>query len=209
MMLTPIESDALPDALARFAEQLTDALARTVFTRIAAPDKVRRAPPPQAAEHHRDALRLAAQFDMALRPGPPAAGVAWDGRALRIGIEAYVLLHEVAHFQLASPARRRRLDFGLGAGPETGRVAEAEEAATLFALAREREEAMASLLGILWEVELGHPALASFLDQNWLEGAGRRGASAHFERILAALLEEGFVTREGRPTRRRRAAPDV
>ena len=73
-------------------------------------------------------------------------------------------------------------------------------AALLFGLEREREEAMASLLGILWEAELSQPALASFLDQNWLEGAGKRGAAAHFETTLANLTRGNFVTAEGRPT---------
>jgi len=46
---------------------------------------------------------------------------------------------------------------------------------------------MASLLGILWEVELGQPALASFLDQNWLEGIPRPAPARHFAAVLARL----------------------
>ena len=68
---------------------------------------------------------------------------------------------------------------------------------------------MASLLGILWEVELGHPALASFLDQNWLEGAERPGTAAHLRSVLEALRDGGFITGDGRPTRFLRAAPDA
>ena len=68
---------------------------------------------------------------------------------------------------------------------------------------------MASLLGILWEIELGQPALASFLDQNWLEGAGSPGAASHFETILAALRSGGFIDDDGRPIRHRREEPDV
>ncbi|HKR19081.1 MAG TPA: hypothetical protein VJS41_02960 [Stellaceae bacterium] len=129
--------------------------------------------------------------------------------ALRCETEAYVLLHEVAHFQLASPARRVLVDFGLGPGPETGDRARAAQAQTLFGLAREREEAMASLLGILWEAELGHPALASLLDQNWLEGAGRSGTAAHFVDIVTALEAGGFVDRAGRPQMWLRQQADV
>ena len=33
--------------------------------------------------------------------------------------EAYVILHEVAHFALAPPERRGLVEFGLGAGPDT------------------------------------------------------------------------------------------
>lgn len=128
---------------------------------------------------------------------------------LRCETEAYVLLHEVAHFQLAAPARRIQVDFGLGPGPETGDHARAATAQTLFGLAREREEAMASLLGILWEAELGHPALASLLDQNWLEGAGRPGTAAHFVEIVTALEAGGFVDRVGRPQMRLRQRADA
>jgi hypothetical protein len=206
MILTPIDHTHLPGLLDRFAAGLDDG-PRAIFCRIAAAG-AERASGARATAHHHQALALLARFGMALRPGSPHAGFSWDGSAVRTGTEAYVLLHEAAHFQVAAPGRRRRIDFGLGPGPETGERALAERAATLHGLACEREEAMASLLGILWEVELGHPGLASFLDQNWLEGAGRRGTAAHFTTILAALDAGGFVAADGRPTRCLRRTPD-
>ena len=139
---------------------------------------------------------------MGLLPGSPALDFSWNGRALRSATEAYVVLHEVAHFQLASPERRRVVDFGLGAGPETSQREVADRAASIFGPAREAEEAAASLLGILWEVELGQPGLASFLDQNWLEGAGRPGTAAHFDAVLERLRRAGLVDRDGRPRAR-------
>lgn len=208
MILTPIDTDALPDVLARFAGHIANDWTLSVFRRIGLPQHARRATGAVAAEHHRHALRLAAQFGMGILPGSPLLGFGWDGVALRADTEAYVLLHEVAHFQLASPARRRMLDFGLGAGPESGRRHVADAAAAVSGLDRDREEAMASLLGILWEVELGHPALASFIDQNWLEGAERRSAADHFASVLERLHQANFVTSEGRPTRWLRRTPD-
>jgi len=204
MMLTTIPPHLLPRALGAFAAALDDPYTRRVFRRIAAPGRWRRAGKADAALHHRAALGLARKFGMSCRPGSPKRGFSWDGRALRAGTEAYVLVHEVAHFQLAPPARRRRIDFGLGSGPETGDRAGAERQRMADEPTREREEAMASLLGILWEVELGQPGLASFLDQNWLEGGG---AARHFTEILRGLRAGGFVTSAGRPTwRLRRAA---
>jgi hypothetical protein len=145
---------------------------------------------------------------MGLLPGSPAEAVSWDGQNLRCATEAYVLIHEVAHFQLAAPARRHMVDFGLGPGPETGDRAAAERAACLFGIARETEEAMASLLGVLWEAELGQPALASMLDQNWLEGAGRESTAAYFADMVARLRDGGFLDTALHPTMRQREEPD-
>jgi len=209
MILTPLADDRLPTILAQFAGSLTDRQARAVFARLAAGADSARATAEKSIKNHADTIDFITTFDIGLKPGAPQLDVSWDGCVLRSETEAYVLIHEVAHFQLAAPARRRLIDFGLGPGPETGDRARAAQAQTLFGLAREREEAMASLLGILWEVELGHPALASLLDQNWLEGAGRRGAAAYFTDILAALEADGFIDGTGRPQMRLRQYADA
>src|SRR5205085_10343529 len=65
-------------------------------------------------------------------------------------------------------------------------------AAVLSPLAREEDEAAASLLGIIWEAQLGQPALASFLDQNWLEGL-ERSAHSHFAAVLGRLQRRGLL----------------
>jgi hypothetical protein len=201
MILTDIAPADMPAVIEQFAAFL-DTPSRAVFRRIADPAQAARAADEVAARHHAAACALAADFGMELLPGSPALDFAWNGHRLRQATEAYVLLHEIAHFQLAPPARRQLIDFGLGAGPETGDRAAAEGAAVLFGLAREAEEAMASLLGVLWEVELGQPGFASFLDQNWLEGAERPGAAAHFRAILAALAQRQLIDGKGRPQQR-------
>lgn len=208
MILTPIAADRLEATLDTFAESLTDTAACAVFRRLARPADARRAQGKSRVKNYADAIDLIIKSHIGVLPGAPRFDVSWDGAALRTDTEAYVLLHEVAHYQLAAPARRGRVDFGLGPGPETGDRERAARAQIVFGLAREREEALASLLGILWEAELGHPALASLLDQNWLEGAGRAGAAAHFTAILAALTEGGFVDRTGRPQPRLRQDSD-
>jgi hypothetical protein len=212
MILTPILESNLSESLARFGDSLTSEPVRAVFRRIAGTGNPARASAENAVKNHAESIDLITSFDIGLKPGAPRLDLSWDGSALRGETEAYVLLHEVAHYQLASPARRLVADFGLGPGPETGDRARAEAAALRFGIEREREEAMASLLGILWETQLGHPALASFLDQNWLEGAGKpqtsRSAAKHFETVLAALTRGGFVTSAGEPTRTLRRNPD-
>jgi hypothetical protein len=205
VILTPVAPAALPALLGRFAATL-DGAARQSFARLAHVDDAERAAGERAAAHRRAALCLAAGQGMGLREGSPALDFSWDGWRLRGGTEAYVLIHEVAHFQIAPPSRRHLIDFGLGAGPETGNRETADRAMVVDDAMRETEEAMASLLGILWEAELGQPALASLLDQNWLEGVGRPGAARHFAMTLERLRTGGFLDAALRPTRHLRRA---
>jgi hypothetical protein len=192
MILTAIDRDDLPGALDHFSAALRDARSERVFQQIrgTAPD---RAVGPEAEKHRMAALALARDHGVAVHPPGIWCLFNWDGSALNGMTEAYVILHEVAHFILAPPARRGIVDFGLGPGPDTVDREAAERAAVVPLLMREEEEAMASLLGIIWEARLNQPALASFLDQNWLEGL-ERSAAAHFSRVLADILRRGLET---------------
>ena len=195
MILTPIPRAALPAALARFAAGLEGALAQSAFMRIRA-SSPERAQGAQAERHRLAALAFARSLGMAVHPPGTPCRFNWDGAALDGATEAYVILHEAAHFALAPPERRRLVDFGLGPGPDTRDRAAAERAAVLPILERDEDEAAASLLGILWETSLGQPALASFLDQNWLEGLDR-SAAAHFNRVIEELRRREFCLEEG------------
>ena len=192
-MLTPIPREQLGPALDRFSAGLDDRFTRGVFTRIRA-TSANRACGQEAEQHRQAALSLARAFGIAIHPEGTRCRFNWDGVALNGATEAYVILHEIAHFVLASRERRRLVDFGLGPGPDTSDRAAAEQAAVLSPLAREEDEAAASLLGIIWETELGQPALASFLDQNWLEGLDRSAAS-HFTAVLTKLRRRGLLSR--------------
>jgi hypothetical protein len=186
MILTPIRPEALDAALDRFAARLTEPEARAAFALIrgTSPD---RAEGGAAERDRRAALAFARRHGVPAHPAGTACAYNWDGVALDGATEAYVTLHEVAHYLLAPAARRALPDFGLGPGPDTRDRAGAERAAALPVIEREADEAGASLLGILWEAELGQPALASFLDQNWLEGL-ERSAAAHFTTVLRRLI---------------------
>ncbi|HUC10479.1 MAG TPA: hypothetical protein VL985_08640 [Stellaceae bacterium] len=193
MILTPIPRDRLAGLLARFAAGLRDPFARRVFDVIHAtsPD---RAAEPDAETHRMAALEFARQRGVPVHPPETECRFNWDGVALNGATEAYVILHEVAHFVLAPPERRGLVDFGLGSGPDTIDRETADRAAVLPLLPREKDEAAASLLGIVWEAQLGQPALASFLDQNWLEGIDR-SAAAHFGTVVDELRSVGLLTR--------------
>jgi len=186
VILTPISSHSLDNALDEFAGRLVETDTRAAFALIRA-TAADRATDAAAEQDRQQALTFARQRGIAAHPTGTACAFNWDGAALDGDTEAYVILHEVAHFVLAPPERRALPDFGLGPGPDTRDRATAERAAILSLVERERDEAMASLLGILWEAELGQPALASFLDQNWLEGI-ERSAAAHFTAVLQRLI---------------------
>jgi hypothetical protein len=207
MILTAVPREQLDKVLDRFMAKLGDPLSRAVF-------RIIRATPPdrafaEAAERDRQAaLALARSLGMAIHPDGVECAFNWDGRALNGATEAYVILHEAAHFALAPSERRRLVDFGLGPGPDTRDRDAAARAAVLSPLAGEADETAASLLGIIWEAELGQPALASFLDQNWLEGL-ERSAHAHFSEVLDKLDRRGLLDLNGPPysIERRRIAP--
>ena len=190
MILTPIAPNQLGDALDRFASGLTAPAARAAFALIRA-TAAERAEGAEAQWHRLAALDFARAHGMAVHPDGTACAYNWDGAALDGATEAYVILHEVAHFVLAPPERRALPDFGLGPGPDTRDRAGAARAGTVAALEREEDETAASLLGILWEAALGQPALASFLDQNWLEGL-ERSAAAHFSAVVTRLVANGL-----------------
>jgi len=187
VILTPIPLEKLDTALDRFAAGLAEPAARAAFALIRA-TSAERAEGAAAERDRLAALAVARQHGMPAHPPGTACAYNWDGAALDGGTDAYVILHEVAHFILAPPERRVLPDFGLGPGPDTRDRAGAERAAALPVLEREADEATASLLGILWEAELGQPALASFLDQNWLEGL-ERSAAAHFTVVLRRFID--------------------
>jgi hypothetical protein len=191
MILTPIPREKIEAALDRFAGQLDEPAARAAFAGIRATSP-ERAHGAATETHWQQALALARRCGMAIRPEGLRSAFNWDGTALDGATEAYVILHEAAHFVLAPPERRRLVDFGLGPGPDTAARAAAERAAILPIPDRDADEAAASLLGILWEAALGQPALASFLDQNWLEGL-ERSAASHFTAVLRRLRRRGVV----------------
>src|SRR5260370_20337434 len=97
MILTPIPRERLDAALGRFAAQLGDGAARAAFERIRATAAVRAAGMP-AETHRQQALALARRVGMAIHPTGTHSPFNWDGAALDGDTEAYVILHEVAHF---------------------------------------------------------------------------------------------------------------
>lgn len=206
MILTPLDLEQVPDALRSFAAALDgQELARRVLARIEATLAFVDGPDitlSQKLAHHRQAVALLDRFGLGARDVAPEHGVTWDGENVATRMEPSVIIHEVAHFQLASPSRRHCADFGLGAGPESGDKGRGEAERQVFGVDSDREEALASLLGVLWEAELSQPAILAFLEQNWLEGGVSPHNLAHFIKVCDQLYRGGFIDSNGRPTGR-------
>src|SRR5215469_4948388 len=99
MMLTPIPRDRLAAALDRFAAGLVEPAARAGFAliRATAPE---RAADAAAARDRQAALAFARRRHVPVHPEGTRCRFNWDGAALDGATEAYVILHEVAHFVL-------------------------------------------------------------------------------------------------------------
>lgn len=214
MILTPIAPQNLPAILAAFAAALPRGnethgdVARAAFARIvAAPRDALSAA--EEDEARAAAVALARRFGIATLDEEPARAFSWDGKVVRTLSEPSVLLHEIAHWQICPPARRHLPDFGLGAGPETGRKDDADAARVTNLATQEREEAMASLLGILWEADIGLPAIGAFAEQNWLENYDRPGTPAYFATVIGWLFEAGLIDATARPTASETAAGEA
>ncbi len=211
MILTPVDRRNLPELVNRFALAVAGhARAAAVLARVLA------TPPLDGdlglstdARHHAQGIAQCRAFGFEIIDVDPRDYFTWDGRAVAARMEPSLLLHEIAHYQVAAPRRRGVLDFGLGGGPETGRKAEADAVRTVSDLQADVEEGLASLLGILWEAELGQPALPAFLEQNWLEGGVDRRNVGHFLKIVDRLAAHGLIDPHGRPTRALRTQDDA
>ena len=208
MILTPVDLAELPEIAAVFDAALAAEApwARAAFARIIDSARLIALGVDTPAQRAR-AIELAHAFGIETLDEEPQVAFSWDGRTIRTRSEASVIVHEVTHYLVAPPERRFLLDFGLGAGPETGRRAVADAAIAADFETREREETACSLLGILWEVELGQPGILAFLEQNWLEGYRRPTAARHFARFLGMLIDGGFVHADGRPVSPDRLRP--
>lgn len=199
MQLTPIPDSDLPRAIEAVRVNLTPGtLARRVFDRIAATADLIPLGVDTPA-HRAAAVDLARRFGIGTIDEAPQAAWSYDGQAIRTRSEAAVIVHEVGHWIVAPPERRGVIDFGLGAGPESGRRAEADAALAVDRESQIEEEALASLIGILWEVELDQPAILAFLEQNWMEGWQRPFCAENFADNLEALHRQGWIDADGRP----------
>ena len=152
----------------------------------------------QSKEWH-DACQLAGLCGLELCDETPQSSFSWDGKRLRSQTSASVLIHEIAHYLIAPPHRRSLIDFGLGAGPETGYSHIADNCCLVDDDTKMKEEVLTSMLGILWEAELKQAAIIAFLEQNWLEGYLRPSFSDFLINCIKKLNKRGLIDEQGHP----------
>jgi hypothetical protein len=105
----------------------------------------------------------------------------YDGTAIAVkNISVSAMLHEIAHWMLASEEERKLIDYGLGCGPNTGEknhsaamVAERAQIKTEFlVMSKENlhmtDDSYASLLGIAFEAALGYDINQTLKVHNWI-----------------------------------------
>lgn len=212
MILTTLDHHRLYGLLPEYGQAVSaHALAARVFQRVVA-----RIPDEDLMQlstdrvHHAQAVGLCKRFGLGVIDINPQNWFTWDGRNVATGMEPSVIIHEVAHYQCAAPHRRALPDFGLGKGPETGLGgAGANAVGMIGGVYADVEEALASLLGILWEAHLGQPAILALLEQNWLEGGADPRNTTHFIRVVETLFAHGLITDQGAPTMGLRSLPDA
>ena len=193
VVLNPIEADGISDRLASFRAHLTPGPAQDLFEGIAASQKFCPGLQADLFAGRPKALDLAQRLGVPTHGGDPADGFSWDGRALATATETTVIFHDIAHWCVCPPERRGLYDFGLAGGPESGRKAEADEVRVADQPTAEREELLASVLGMAFEVQAEEPALLAFIDHNWLDDAGRPAGARLFTEIVSELTGRGLL----------------
>ena len=143
------------------------------------------------------AARLVEHMGLSMEERELHQSYMWDGHSFNANLPDRHILHDVAHWMLASPDRRSLPEFGLNRGPETD-----PELPVLAALKRKDEmweETRAAILGILLQRALGMPCglmaeevalfdkgIPSMLKEDWLPA-------------YTWLRETGMVDRDGIP----------
>lgn len=148
--------------------------------------------------HWSRAAGLAKSVGMSVERYPKTISpeVQWDGKTA-FSDTAYNLIHEVAHFQVAEGERRWMKNYGLGSGPDDKYSASAvvEDSA--------KEEAYASLLGILWEARLNFPYSQTLSFHDWYCEWDEKAEG--FDKMVEQLQKWGLI-KNGEPVRNLRGS---
>lgn len=129
---------------------------------------------------------------------PSQHGCNWSGKVLAGHQNSQNIIHDLAHWMVAPPSRRRVCEFGLGSSPDVFSKDAVDLVSTKFG---QREEEHASLLGIIIERDLGH---------NWRYTWRYHSWKAHDKLVhkrIAWLIRNGLITTDLKPTFSTRRVP--
>lgn len=109
----------------------------------------------------------------------------WNGVVLRAkGMPNTNIIHDLAHFIVASEERKFLPDYGLGLGPDSYAISERVVADK----ESEDEESLASVLGILIEYQFGANTYGTLYEHSWTD----HGVSA-FRHVVKKLNRMGHL----------------
>jgi len=116
--------------------------------------------------------QLAQKYGVKLAKRAARKGYVFDGKTIALydynTVARYDthVIHDIAHYVVASRRRRKLPEFGLGSSPDITRFRGKLVVSPKFA---QKEEALASALGIYWEREFGMDWKSTFEDHYWTE----------------------------------------
>lgn len=142
----------------------------------------------------RKAFAWAKQLGVPLNPRRCGrASYGYDGKDIAARrLEPMELLHEMAHWLVASPERRKLPDFGLGLGPFSGLRADP----VVPQLLSEEEEWRASVLGVLLERKAGLPYKETLRAHGWTES---EDPDDNLTTTILELIDAGHITPDLEP----------
>jgi hypothetical protein len=143
-------------------------------------------------------------------PHGTTGNVNWDGKTLAVkGLTASDLCHEIAHYLIAPKHRRKLIEFGLGAGFNTGDHDLAKKCQKVSYSETVTEEEEASIFGILLEKHLklrGHKT--TLQDHQWHDDVSnlkyyREPEDVKMVQVFQRLIRKKLINRNGEPVCRK------
>ena len=109
----------------------------------------------------------------------------WDGKKISAKYDPFdIVFHEVCHYIVAHPNRRKLIDFGLGRGPNSDRKNILPIRKTI--IQPQNEEDIASLLAIIVQKHFNLPFSHTLDYQNWRQ-------EEYLHRVLRRLNRRRFI----------------
>jgi hypothetical protein len=144
----------------------------------------------QLADHYGVELSWRSEGDNYSYDGKTVALLDWQGKPRT---EANVI-HDIAHWVMASPTRRSYPEFGLGPSPDTGTLRVATRVSDSYST---DEECRSSILGVYWQWRYGIGDWKDTLEHhNWLDGTSVYEVDnygSYFDDYFDGAMEDGEI----------------